>query len=423
MKKLFLTLIVAFATVCGFAQKPRIVENPNYESTNTSSIEFTRIEVNKSETVVSASFWYMHNYWVKICSSCYLKGNNTGKVYKFLRADGIEMDKETFMPISNRLDFKLYFEPISNEDTSIDFYEGVESKPFEICGISLQPDANLLNGSWEEVGNPGNVVVAFIRDKMLYDGEVWKCSIDKRGNDITININSAGITRQLFAVHKKDGTLLLKSERKGKGVMLTRKQQAVEPVEYAFNPERATPFFFTPGKVVVKGAVVNRMAGDKEEKLIKVLVYNNFGKDTGTPELVTINRDGTFQAELDIPHPQYISFHEPINSTVFVVPGDTVVMCCDVVEGERSIYSAYAPTVLGNSLSAQLTRWSGLLEQEFEREVGLAELDADNYRKHSATDSTAYAFVEKATPYFATICEQAPDILAKYPLSPIAKDI
>ena len=61
MKKLFLTLIVAFATVCGFAQKPRIVENPNYESTNTSSIEFTRIEVNKSETVVSASFWYMHN--------------------------------------------------------------------------------------------------------------------------------------------------------------------------------------------------------------------------------------------------------------------------------------------------------------------------------------------------------------------------
>ena len=423
MKKLILTLIVAIATICGFAQKPRIVENPNYESTNTSSIEFTRIEVNKSETVVSASFWYMHNYWVKICSSCYLKGNNTGKIYKFLRADGIEMDKETFMPISNRLDFKLYFEPVSNEDTSIDFYEGVESKPFEICGISLQPDANLLNGSWEEVGNPGNVVIAFIRDKMLYDGEIWKCNIEKRGNDITINIKATGKTRQLFAVYKKDGILLLKSERKGKGIMLTRKQQAVETAEYAFNPNRATPFFFTPGKVVVKGAVVNKMVDTKEEKLIKVLVYNNFGKETGTPELVTINRNGTFQAELDIPHPQYIWFQEPINSTVFVVPGDTVVMCCDVVEGERSIYTGYAPTVLGNSLSAQLTRWSGLLEQEFEREVGLAELDADNFRKHSATDSTAYAFAEKATPYFATICEQAPDILAKYPLSPIAKDI
>ena len=189
MKKLFLTLIVAFITVCGFAQKTCIVENPNYESTNTSLIEITRIEVNKSETVVSASFWYMHNYWVRICSSCYLKGNNTGKVYKFLRADGIEMDKETFMPISNRLDFKLYFEPVSNEDTSVDFYEGAESGSFEIHGLSLQPDANTLNGSWEEVGNPGNVVAAFIRDKMLYDGEVWKYSIDKRGNDITININ------------------------------------------------------------------------------------------------------------------------------------------------------------------------------------------------------------------------------------------
>ena len=360
MKKLTLLLMLCFFVVGAMAQKPRIVENPNYESTNTSSIEFTRIEVNKSETVVSASFWYMHNYWVKICSSCYLKGNNTGKVYKFLRADGIEMDKETFMPISNRLDFKLYFEPISEEDTSIDFYEGVESKPFEICGISLQPDANLLNGSWEEVGNPGNVVVAFIRDKMLYDGEIWKCNIEKRGNDITINIKATGKTRQLFAVHKKDGILLLKSERKGKGVMLTRKQQAVEPVEYAFNPDRATPFFFTPGKVVVKGAVVNRMTGDKEDKLMNVLVYNNFGKDTGTPELVTINRDGTFQAELDIPHPQYIWFQEPINSTVFVVPGDTVVMCCDVVEGERSIYTGYAPTVLSNSSKPSISSLSSI---------------------------------------------------------------
>ena len=43
MKKLILTLIVAFATLCGFAQKPRIVENPNYERTNTSLIEITRI--------------------------------------------------------------------------------------------------------------------------------------------------------------------------------------------------------------------------------------------------------------------------------------------------------------------------------------------------------------------------------------------
>ena len=423
MKKLTLLLLFCFVSLGAMAQKPRIVENPNYESTNTSSIEFARIEVNKSETVVSASFWYMHNYWVKICSSCYLKGNNTGKVYKFLRADGIEMDKETFMPISNRLDIKLYFEPVGNEDTSIDFYEGAESGSFEIYGLSLQPDANTLIGSWEEVANPGNVVAAFIRDKMLYDGEIWKYSIEKRGNDITINIKASGITRQLFAVHKKDGTLLLKSERKGKGILLTRKQQAVEPVDYAFNPDRATPFFFTPGKAVVKGAAVNRKAGVKEEKLMKVLVYNNFVRDTGNPELVTINRDGTFQMEFEIPHPQYLYFQEPVNSMVFVVPGDTVVMCCDIVESERSRYSGYSPSVLGNSLSAQLTRWTDFLQMELEREIGITALDVDNYGQHCATDSTAYAFVEKATPYFTDIFDQAPSFLSKYPLSPIAKDI
>ena len=423
MKKLFLTLIVAFATLCGFAQEPRIVESPNYESTNTSTIEFTRIKVNKNETVVSATFWYRYNYWVKICSTCYLKGKNTGKIYKFLRADGIEMDKETFIPISNRLDFKLYFEPVSNEDTSVDFYEGAESGSFEIHGLSLQPDANTLNGSWEEVGNPGNVVAAFIRDKMLYDGEVWKYSIEKRGNDITINIKAAGVTRQLFAVHKKDGTLLLKNERKGKGILLTREQQATEPMDYAFNPDRATPFFFTPGKAVVKGAVVNRKAGAEEVKLMKALVYNNFVRDTGNPELVTINSDGTFQMEFEIPHPQYLYFQEPVNSMVFVVPGDTVVMCCDIVESERGRYSGYSPSVLGKSLSAQLTRWTDFLQMEFEREIGITALDVDNYGQHCATDSTVYAFAEKATPYFTSIFEQAPQLLSKYPLTPIAKDI
>ena len=54
MKNRLLIIVAALSvTLMAVAQKTRVVENPFFESANTSSIEFTRIEVNKELSVIA----------------------------------------------------------------------------------------------------------------------------------------------------------------------------------------------------------------------------------------------------------------------------------------------------------------------------------------------------------------------------------
>ena len=422
MKKIIFILLMLFTVVSADAQKRQIVENPFYESTNTSRLEITRIETSKKETVVWATLWYRHNYWLRMAETMLLKGKETGKEYKMLRVEGIELNKETFMPASNSMDIKIYFEPISSEEKSVDFWEGDEDGAWWIKGISLTPSLNMLGGSWEEVGNAGNVLAAFVKDKMLYNGKVWSYTADKKGKNIIINITCGGTIRQLYAEQKRDGTLLLKEDKSDKGVLLTRKEQAAGDSDYRFDPNRATPFFFKGGKVVINGALINRKAGTENENLMKVSFHNNIATIREGSELIKINRDGTFHAEIEVPHPQYIYLQDPINTILFVVPGDTVVVCFDGVEQDREQYKGYAPAILGNTLSSQLTRYSSVGKKAFEKIEGLKE-NMNISSKDWANENAVYAYSHKAASLFHAIFEQAPAMLAGYPLSPIAKDI
>ena len=47
MKKLFLTLVVAFATLCGFAQESISVEYPYYETINTRFFDISKVVADK----------------------------------------------------------------------------------------------------------------------------------------------------------------------------------------------------------------------------------------------------------------------------------------------------------------------------------------------------------------------------------------
>lgn len=53
MKKLILTLIVAIATVCGFAQESITVEYPYYETINTRIFDISKVVADKEATVLS----------------------------------------------------------------------------------------------------------------------------------------------------------------------------------------------------------------------------------------------------------------------------------------------------------------------------------------------------------------------------------
>ena len=138
MKKLFLTLFVAFATVCGFAQKGESVEFPFYQTKNTRVFDITKVTTDKNHTALEVYFYAAE--WIKVNGTSILTGNNSGKKYKLLRSEGVDVDQTTTLPECGYMKATLYFEPLDAADRSFNFSEG-ENIPngWEITNISLTP--------------------------------------------------------------------------------------------------------------------------------------------------------------------------------------------------------------------------------------------------------------------------------------------
>lgn len=137
MKKV---LFVLSAVLCFAAcsQKPHrgTIEAPLYEVRNTNTIEVSRIDLTDSTTVLHIEARFRPHWWIKIVSSTFLADEN-GNQYPIISADGIELDKEFWMPDSGEAQFTLTFPPMPAGVNSIDFIEGYEQGAFRIWGIRL----------------------------------------------------------------------------------------------------------------------------------------------------------------------------------------------------------------------------------------------------------------------------------------------
>lgn len=112
----------------------RTVEFPEYESCNSGFLEITKLELKESETVLHCDAFETPNKSVLLSSKIYLKGK-LGKIYRFIRSEGIEMDKQVLMPASGSISFKLYMQPLDKMETSFDFIEGDRYEEIKILGI------------------------------------------------------------------------------------------------------------------------------------------------------------------------------------------------------------------------------------------------------------------------------------------------
>lgn len=137
MKKV---LFVLSAVLClaACSQKPHrgTIEAPLYEVRNTNTIEVSRIDLTDSTTVLHIEARFRPHWWIKIVSSTSLADEN-GNQYPIVSADGIELDKEFWMPDSGEAQFTLTFPPMPAGVNSIDFIEGYEQGAFRIWGIRL----------------------------------------------------------------------------------------------------------------------------------------------------------------------------------------------------------------------------------------------------------------------------------------------
>ena len=134
MKKKLFTILFALTTMCGFAQESITVEYPYYETINTRIFDISKVVADREATVLEVYFYAVDN--ITVDADAVLVGNTTGKRYKLLRSEGVEIGQATNLPESGFMKGVLHFEPLDKEDLSFDFDGGKSG--WSLKGVSLK---------------------------------------------------------------------------------------------------------------------------------------------------------------------------------------------------------------------------------------------------------------------------------------------
>ena len=82
-------------------------------------IEVYRTATDQKQTVFDVTVYNRPGYWIQLSSAGVLRGCQTGKTYRLVKAEGFELDKQVAMPDSGCRDFKCYFDPIDARDRTV----------------------------------------------------------------------------------------------------------------------------------------------------------------------------------------------------------------------------------------------------------------------------------------------------------------
>ena len=133
-KSLLFGLCLCLWTSLGWGQ--RVIEVPWYETTNTYMFDIIKMELTDEATVITGQVKYFPNEWFRVVGRTVLRGES-GKEYKLLKAEGIELNEQVFLPESGQMTFQLYFEPVDAGEKKVDYVEGNHETDWRIGGIVL----------------------------------------------------------------------------------------------------------------------------------------------------------------------------------------------------------------------------------------------------------------------------------------------
>lgn len=139
MRNTLLTIAIVMGGITSITAQTQIIDYPVTGERTTESLEFYRAEVSDTAVILQGDLYSRPDTWVSIAASSALKGRETGKSYRLVRATGITLDKKEFMPASWNRPFTLQFEPVDPRDKYVDFDEMIPGENgFRINGICLQ---------------------------------------------------------------------------------------------------------------------------------------------------------------------------------------------------------------------------------------------------------------------------------------------
>lgn len=114
--------------------KGRVIENPILGAATDTFLDFPRIELTDSITVLHTVVNYTPNEWFSISPETFIEAES--KKYKLIASDGIKPGEKILMPDSGKVVFTLVFEPIPVDTKRINFKE-YEDRGWRIWDIDL----------------------------------------------------------------------------------------------------------------------------------------------------------------------------------------------------------------------------------------------------------------------------------------------
>lgn len=322
MKKLILFFLVLIASITASAQ---VIDNPKFKARAGSIMNITRIERTAEATRLHVHAVFRPNWWIMLSDNTYLEDAVTGKRYAFTRAEGIEPNKEVFMPESGQMDFVLDFEPLPQETKTIHWI-GPDDSELNTYDILLVPyDKHFVaplkdfQGNWFSdcdgwaLGVYDSVVIA---DNRIYTP--MQVRRHKKGVELTLRDRQSGETTTLQLSARKNGICRLVQD--GKRRELTREARPAEVVA-----DNGYSQFFHADTATLQGIIDGydpRLGFETGLIYVKDAVT---GEDT--PTVVPIAPDGTFTVRLLLPYSMSLSV--VINNQwlpFFLEPGQTQTM-------------------------------------------------------------------------------------------------
>lgn len=102
-------------------------------------IEVYRTATDQKQTVFDVTVYNRPGYWIQLSSAGVLRGCQTGKTYRLVKAEGFELDKQVAMPDSGCRDFKCYFEPIDARDQTVHWIDRENDTLFTALNVRPIP--------------------------------------------------------------------------------------------------------------------------------------------------------------------------------------------------------------------------------------------------------------------------------------------
>lgn len=135
MKKLLLTVVTAGVLLASCTPRNRVVENPLIGAANTMTLDFPKIELSDTATVLHVNAYFRPHNWIRIDAGAYLMAD--GQKYMLQGSEGIEPDSLFWMPDSGEASFVLKFGPLPAGTKSFDFIESDCDDCFKLYGVDL----------------------------------------------------------------------------------------------------------------------------------------------------------------------------------------------------------------------------------------------------------------------------------------------